>query len=373
MTTGTDTIWPDPVCDSTFTLTFVSSGTTVSLPLSESPKTTVSPEMTFIPAKRPHEIVDVKAGQKLVNRINDWLKTDPITYTLWAKLDPHHNEHSYDTKPVTYTVEIVPYRHWWTHWFEDATDEKGKPDGWAVLGPALHRLFDGLRDRFGLIPSLRTKRAGVERHWPGGGCHIHYGIADLFQPSFKWYTLMECFHHNLLVDFANRPWIRWLFKQWFADGCKIPVDGDDLTVGHDGQQGPLPREPIISRSITGGNGIEPRFMPSSKGVYPTFEFRMFSMVDTPEELRLIVRFLDRWVRSLRDRTIYRRILPEADYLAQQAVQPDLTLERFRAMCDERTAWGFCEAFLVQLGLTPADYRPFYDRHYLNRIRHGKMV
>ncbi len=336
----------------------------------------LSPEMSFVPSRYPHEIIDKAAGEEQVARINHVLAAlgDETGVDLRAKLDPHHG-YTFDQIaagalkgqilsrvgeairfPIqTYTVEIVPVDCFYIDWFGG--------DNWIGMRKALTVLFAYLRRKEGLVPNVRrlNRRTGVETHWPSGGCHQHYDAA-LFPIGANWYRDMRLFHQNLLISFTNMPAIRWLFSQWFADnGGTLPFVTDSTLLARYISMKP---EAVFRLLMTKERStyIEPRYMSSSKGSYLTFEFRMFSMVDNPDELRLIARVVDKWVRHIQ-------------FLTDRRVKllPELTPRKLADMKDMRKSRRICAEWLDSLGLSWDDYRLFHDRHYANRIRFGQMV
>lgn len=335
---------------------------------------TVSAELTFIPEAAPHEITSKEEGLALVKRVNRYLNTGPLTRLFSAKLDPHH--FPYDPVKETYCVEVTPLIYLRTHWFDKdakADPELGQPaNDWALLREALDNIFAHFRAAFGLVPSLTTvdPKDGSPLHWPGGGCHIHYG-ADLYWMSSDWYERMKAFHVNLLVDLANRPYVRWLFSQWFADeGSLCTITLSNLKTREAwGTRSPSKITPdaVFRHAMRQSCCIEPRWMVSQKGSYLTFEFRMFSMVENADELRSLVRFVEAWVREVQNRT------GKLGVLSDQYAPVTITKAQLVAMGKVRPAKALCREFITSLGLPWSEYLPFFDRHYAVRIRQGVMV
>lgn len=327
-----------------------------------------SPELSFFPRRAPHEIVSEKAGQRLVDQINCALLRSQsiLAAAVYAKLDPFRNTSSGDTDPVTYSIEVVPVSQFRLSLIED-------PGQWKLFRQGLSQLFKLLRDRFDLVPTLiERKRDGRLVHWPGGGCHLHFG-ADLFNYSSHWYRVMEHFHRNLVMDYANRPYIRWLFSQWFSnDSNHVLVKESDLK--EDSIFSRLKPEDVPNHlfncAISSNRGIEPRYMHSSKRSYLTWEFRMFSMVANPDELRAIIRFLHRWVDRVKSPSA---LIQYGHKSTPTDVIPfDLTLDKLRDMKDLRKSRKICRDFIESFDLDWKDYVVFYERHYANRIRFGRM-
>lgn len=296
----------------------------------------ISPEMTFIPKAYPHEIVSWAEGETLVKRVNAILDNLHKTgLLLRAKLDPHHNERG---EGETYCIEIVPF--YWLHsgWFVS--------DQWQIMRAGLVTLFDEM-EKIGLVPTLTTKKHGALVEWPGGGCHLHREICFHYSGPL-WYKEMENTHRNIVVDYANRPYIRWLFKQWFANGHEALIH--EKTPKRDRSV-----RSVFARSFSPGE-IEARFMSTSKSTYPTFEFRMFSMVNSPDELRAIVLFLEKWMGHIPKRA-----------------KIEIDDRKLRDMRDLRKARAICRNFIESLGLSWQDYVVFFERNYVNRVKYGQMI
>ncbi len=326
---------------------------------------TFSPELTFIPGRAPHEIISEAAGNRLVKRIDRWLSTFGRTTSVWlsAKLDPFHSGiPRMDGGTIIYPtnswcVEICPLFHFNAEWLKPENKD------YKAFVAALRTLFGAMRHRFGLVPAvIRPARGGCpEKHWPTGGCHIHYG-ADLFDADVKWYGQMERFHHNLLMDYANRPHIRWFLAQWFDDTnshCPVTLanfEGETLTAT---------RERVLDR-MTGGPvyAIEPRFMASSKNSYLTFEFRFIDMAHTPEEMIAVATLIDAWAQDIRMRT-----------LDDERIELSITRKALMEMSRMRGARLHVQNWLDSMSLScsvRSTLDGLFTRNYANRIRHGKM-
>ncbi len=307
--------------------------------------------MTWMPRRHPHEITDKAAGLKLVKRINRWLIKQAAKSGVYmlAKLDPHHNCYQPDE---TYLVEVVPFSHFQTEWLETGSTS------YKLFMDGIDNIIRTFRVRFDLVPSLRTRVKGVDLEWPGGGCHLQMG-ADLFHQSTQFYRQMERFHRDLVTDYANRPFIRWLLAHWIGDGgSRVVVNRARL------EQGPISKETLWLAGLIGGNTIEPRFMTSSKNSYLTFEFRMVGMVENARQLRAAVRLIQAWINYHVSRVDC--CLP--------AVRFTLTPARWDLMTKEDSARALCRGWVEELGLQWEDYEEdFFQRNYLMRIMHGQFV
>lgn len=301
---------------------------------------TFSAELTYISKSYPHEF-DRVTGEAMVRIVQDVLKKIlPYGLVMNAKLDPQRGY----GEEERFCIEVVPFFHWETHWLYDKD--------WKTLRRGLTILFREMK-KLGLVPAVTTRENGVEKEWPGGGCHIHYGM-DFYLSGPNWYKQMEKFHRALVVDYANRPYIRWLFKQWFADNSALILAG-----GEDTKKRPSP-DTLFKRSFANG-GLEARFMATNKNTYPTFEFRQFSMIHNPDELKAIVSFVRGWTKQV-------------EIAARQEIRFTLTTKQLRNMQDLRKARKICRDFIVHdLGLDWKDYEVFFNRNYVKRARFGKFV
>lgn len=324
---------------------------------------TFAPELNFVLAKSPYEITDYAAGETLISQINaELIELERITgVAMRAKLDPFHTNPETEAV-VSWSVEVCPVHSFDTEWLsEGVMDEKGNSN-WSTFRLYMNWLFKRMKKGYGLVPSVQKKRRdGTEVHMPGGGAHIHYG-ANLFGMGPNFYKNMERFHTDLAVSYANRPYLRFLFADWLSDRAHHtlwnPEEGKVPTL-----KGQTVEHALFGLLLDGGiHAIESRFMNTAKGSHNTFEFRFFRMVENPDELRLIVRFVEAWVNHLR-MNVYWGV----------PVCYSLTKRKWREFKDGRTVWlRHIAPFLKELGLNPKDYRMFFTRNYLTRLKFGKM-
>ncbi len=321
--------------------------------------TTFAVEANFIPKRFPHEIINRRSGQRLIARINDWL----LDYArhcgifMKAKLDPHHNVYQHNE---TYSIEVVPVTSFQLAW------AKPKPldNTHASFVRAIDGIIETMRDHFGLVPSLVTRKKGsrTDLHWPVGGMHVHMG-ADLFGFSTEWYRQMERFHRDLVMDYANRPYVRWLFAHWMGEGSRVVIDRHRLEQRELHGVGTLTPQDIFSRSLFGASAIEPRFMTSAKASYLTFEFRFVGMVENAHQMCAAVRLLDAWMGYHQGRI----------EIGCPPLRFTLTPARWDEMVTPEGALSYCRAWVESLGLDWADYdADFFQRNLLMRINHGVM-
>lgn len=318
---------------------------------------TFAPELSFVPLRHPHEVTNRRSGARLIGRVNNWLfrhgrKTG---VRMMAKLDPHH--HIYTPKE-TYTVEVIPISSFQTEWVQRGDKSH------ARFVEAIDRIFEVMRDRFGLVPYVITRKphSTTELHWPSAGAHVHYG-ADLYGFTPNWYRQMERFHRDLATDYANRPYARWLLAHWMGEGSRVIYDRFRLDQ-RDTNGGPPPStDEIFSRALFSTSAIESRFMASAKNSYLTFEFRIVGMVENACQLCAAVRLVNAWVQHHVNR-VHERARP---------LRFTLTTARWDRMVTPEGALTHCQAWIEELGLDWADYQiDFFERNLLMRLAHGKM-
>jgi len=172
---------------------------------------------------------------------------------------------------------------------------------------------------------------------------------------------MKLYHRNLLTDYANRPYIRWLFSHWFADlGSSAYITLDNL-------EDFKSRGANVMEDRWRPSTIEARYMNTTKGAYLTFEHRYFSMIENAEEMRLIARFAWAWMQYVKGQQF------GEDFQYKEQIPFTLTADQLRAMQKPREAKVMCHEFFAKLGLPWDDYSHFFDRNYLRRIKWGKFV
>lgn len=317
-----------------------------------------APELTFIPRRAPHEITSEAVGKRLVKRIQCKLDRISRQTNLWmhVKLDPFHDAF---TPQQTWIVEVVPLVlpgvYWDTAWLdEDDSNHRG-------FMIAIDWLFRLMRDH-GLVPYRTWRRGGVEYHAPGGGLHVHCG-ADLFPRGPTFYAQMERFHRDLTVDFANRPYIRWMLAQWSDDlNHETAVNEETLRAYAKSAPGRRVEDEIYSGSFTQCS-IMARFMSCTKASYLTFELRFVDMVQSATELRAVVRLLAAWVEHHQMRTLR----------GDLSIPFTLTLADWRKATHIPSARRLCREWVKSLGLEWRDYAVFFERNLVRRIRFGKLT
>ncbi len=305
-------------------------------------------ELTFVPdLPGDKEFTSLKAAKKagraflkhLTRLSNDVILHD---IDLLVKTDPFRRDD--DGEFVSWIIEVTNAdKPTWAHQWED-----------PAFVAMIQRVFDEAR-QLKLYPRIR--RRGV--HHPSGGLHKHVGIADLFSNNEFFLPKLARFEKNLFCDFANRPYIRWLFAEWFdeRENSQVTYNANDLM----GNRTWL-KENAYSQGRM-NHAIVARYSGRLKTAYPTYEFRMFDSVDSAKEIARNVRFLHHWVCS----HVNRVNRDEKD------VKFTLTLAQFKRLKEEDFAWETVSTFLRELDLDPADFRKPFEENYVLRMRHGEMT
>ena len=312
---------------------------------------TWSPELSFVPRKSPHIITNEEAAQSLIHNLNRQLfgmQDAGSMLTMMAKLDPQQS----NPAVKEWVIEVTPIlaRYFETSWLDGGESER-------LVHDTLDYVFRLMRNN-GLVPSVIKRRGSHEKHWPGGGCHIQYGMGELFDMSANWYKNMELFHRNLIMDYTNRPYIRWLFANWFADEhshCvlnRVNLQSCEWTP-----------DAIFHRGIIHAASLQARFMGGGKTTYLTFEWRMPSMPESAAEVILLAKFFDAWMNKVRDMT-----------LIGTTITPTISVSNFKRWKGIRKLRDDTRHFLVdELHLDWQDYRVFFNRNSVRRVKFGSLI
>jgi len=304
-------------------------------------------ELTFIPdLPRAKEFADKAVAQKVANRLLKRL-TPLVPQLLENHIDLH--------------VKVDPFRSGddgeYNAWIIEVTngDFPTRSFQWRSkrFVALIQRVFNEAR-KLGLYPRIR--RRGV--HHPSGGLHKHVGISDLFPNDHLFLSRLARFENNLYTDLANRPYIRWLFAEWFDSGTNSAA-----TFTESDYKGCTMKE-LGKLAYSYGrtqSSIAARYSYRYKPAYPTYEFRFFDSVDSAKEIARNVRFLEAWVAHH-----VNKATNEVD------VPFTLTLPQFKALKEEKHAWEIISTFLRELGLDPENFRKPFEENYVLRMQHGEM-
>lgn len=288
-------------------------------------------------------------ADRLVGAFNKRLRTvnkhaNKTGSHFWTKIDSFKIKSWENTRGNRYLLEINNFP---THPISYVEFTEGN-----ISRDCLQAIFD-IGKNLGLAGKV-TKRKGKELlEYPNGGGHIHVQM-DLFDNNFSFLRKLADFQENLFIDYSNRPYIRWLFSQWFDNNNSSVT----FTENQLWDEFPIINKEYILSSVDMSHGIRPRFQNIGKTVYPTYEFRFFNAIESVKELELQVAFLNSWIRFVRDRGQISFTLKAKDF------------KKFKKL---GSAWKEISRFLKQIGLNPKDYRRFFDENYKNRILYGKLV
>jgi len=303
-------------------------------------------ELTLIPdLPGAKEFADKKRAQRVADKLLKRLSV----------LTPALLEHNIDL-----LVKVDPFRSVndeYTAWIIEVTNGQYPTRSFQWRSKRfvflIQRVFTEAR-KLGLYPRIR--RRGI--HHPSGGCHLHCGIADLFPNSDLFLSHLARFEKNLYTDLANRPYIRWLFAEWFD----VETNSTATFNERDYRSYSMRRmEGFAHEYGRASSSIAARYSYRYKPAYPTYEFRFFDSVDSAKEIARNVRFLEAWVTH--------HVCKALDGVD---VKFTLTHAQFKALKNEDKAWDVISTFLRELGLNPDDFRKPFEENYILRMRHGEM-
>lgn len=321
-----------------------------------------SPELTFLPKNKNREFASWEEAEKVMIKLNKLFLKNKIV-TFYPKVEPFHNVHGDNT---TYIIEVVPFYSLNDIWLKER----------KYFIKQFNIVFNTCK-KMGLVPIDKTNN----REWPNGGCHIHIG-ANLFPTTLDYFKNMENFTKNLYMWYANNPWIKWLFTQYFDDNnSEVLVTLDDLK---DKERGLIEAKKFCEKMKWGDPdintyyspetvmrlgiekiGIKMRFPIHGKNSYNTYEFRFFGMVKNAEELYLITNFLNKNIENLVDITNKNQYIT-TPFLLKSASFNDLYK-------DLKYMKKSLVVYFKSFDLNFKDYEVFWERNYINRIKYGKLI
>lgn len=301
---------------------------------------------------------DLKGDKEFTNKKTANKVADALAARL-VKLSPHLVEHNIDL-----SVKVDPFRFNTFNW---------EPNAWAIeitngnkptrtlqwRDPKFVRLIQRVLNEAKVLGLYsRIRRRGI--HWPAGGTHLHVGIADLFSNTPSFLPKLALFEKNVYTDFANRPYIRWLFAEWFDNEVN-----SSITVGESSFDDYTKAEmrDLVYPEGRKSSSICARYSYQYKPAYPTYEFRIFDGVDSAKDIARNVRFLEAW------------ILSHVKHVNEGGKDVEFTLKRedFKAFKNVRSAWGIISQFLRDLNLDSQDFRKPFEENYVLRVKHGEML
>lgn len=241
-----------------------------------------------------------------------------------------------------------------------------------------------------LAPAIEVHhRDGSITDWPTGGGHIHVSQLGLWDSGSSAALCHSILDRTLAIDYTNRPYLRWLFSQWSDNVNSLcALDGHDLKA----LQKALKRKRLSNAQLQewAHGHVEERFairnrlMSSGKPCLPTWELRWFDMPRSVKELQLQVAFVKAWFED-RVKRITKSLVREDGVKPSERTKHwkafdkevltfRLTPQYWRHLTkDPSFAWAETESFLRELELDPALYGWFWERGYLRRFHHGKLI
>lgn len=294
-------------------------------------------ELTFLPKKNPLGFdAETRKSQQILHKFNKYLSTLSDISNKTFVFTAHFDMLNYPTSAIEVNGTPIEDFH---------IDLK-------ILKKNLEVLFC-ISKSLNLTGRHSYVKNGTRFEYPTAGGHLHHDInlwEKSYTPSFL-YKLNK-FERNLYIDYANRPYIRWLFAQWFDNiNSRVTLDQKDLP-RYGGFKGD-----IRAKAYGDYAGIRSRFSGFRKGCLPTFEHRYFDATKNAEETLANLRFLRAWVKNIPE---YR-------------IKSTLTKKYFRDLKDSRFAWHEISQFLTNLGLQPDTYHPNFERNYITRMKFGHMI
>lgn len=305
-------------------------------------------ELTFVP--------DLPGDKEFGNKNAAQIIAD----ALLTNLTPLSSQ--LDAYSIDFIIKVDPFR----------SDDNGIKNAWIIevtngdrptrtsqwkdkkFVSLIQKVFDQAR-KLKLYPRIR--RRGI--HHPSAACHLHIGIADLLPNDHYFLTNLTRLERNLYHDLANRPYIRWLFAEWFDANI------NSAATFHEGDYKAFGMSQLAEYAYSYGRtaaSIAARYSYRYKPAYPTYEFRFFDSVDTAKELARNVKFLEAWMSYHANKALHKIDIPFT-----------LTRSRFKALKNERNAWFVISTFLRELNLDPNDFRKPFEENYVLRMRHGEMT
>lgn len=123
-------------------------------------------------------------------------------------------------------------------------------------------------------------RNGAIHHVGTGGLHIHMGM-----PRYLEDYEMDLFKHNMLSFFINRPYVFWLFQEWYKNGCDF--------LGHIKKYNANTPDEIMRHARNYRcNSVSIRdSIANYRDITMTTEFRCFETPETFEDLTLLIDFV----------------------------------------------------------------------------------
>lgn len=353
-------------------------------------------ELTFIPNKRgkwkeyrdEQQAIDVASGltkllavDQSVKVLASFLKLPPSTPIFTAKADLF--------RAMWDTDANQPHAAWCI----EVNNTPVTASAIEVSSPRYLNAFQAVYDRakqWDLHPHIERRSHGALLDYPTGGGHIHFSIGGLWHGGYSYLDQLRLLEFALCLDYANNPWMRWLFAQW-SDNINSNVAITDKVIR---QVACKMRHKRFTRSQMArwayGEALEcaaikQRFAYTGKSVYPTYELRFFDMPRNVAELKLQASFVHNWVetrvRQIDEISIggddgsTRKGRKQAAALLKKVLSYRLDGRQWRKLTtDRKYARGCAASFMDSIGVTAGPVLDaFWERNYVRRARWGKFM
>lgn len=349
--------------------------------------TTHGLELTFIP-KRPHskwqEWTKLERARQETDLFNATLwNTDALAcLSLVEDLTPA-NKLIWGKADIFRSQKLSPDKQPHDSWCLEVNNEPFKSNDVITPGTAvyqaLEQVFKTARNQ-GLSPCVvRKRKDGTLVEFPNGGGHQHVQI-DFWEESGSFLSKLYMLERRLCLDYANNPWIRWLFSQWSDNlNSNIAISSTDLAEIEKATRNITKKQRkgwerngldsyVHDRALL-CHSIKQRIAYTGKPVRPTFEFRFFDAPRKIEELALHTQFISSWIGH------HIEIIDEWDERFSAVHHFDLTPQRFdRLTKDMDFVKGEIGRFFGEIGLDAEPYLDaFWERGYERRFRFGKFL
>jgi hypothetical protein len=338
-------------------------------------------ELTFLPRKRGkwQEWRSLEEAQDVTRTFNRLLWEDDYVRALSLLLDKPAEHCVWGKADIFRAPEVFadqPHKAWC---LEVNNAPVSAPE---LLGGTLPEVLYRIAASLGLHPKVqRRKRDGTLVDYPNGGGHQHFGL-DLWTPSSSNLLMLYIMEKNLCIDYANRPFIRWLLSHWSDNTNSTVAIGPSMfaAIADSLREGKPPldtasKDQLAHDRALNCNALEQRLSHSSKATLPTLEFRFLDMPSTPAHARLHTAFLCHWMDRHR---VYAEQWADHD-THEKALKEDLhftlTAAKYRRLTrDLPYARAQIEAFLEEIGLKPQIYLDaFWEECYVRRMKWGKAL
>lgn len=213
----------------------------------------------------------------------------------------------------------------------------------------LDELFD-IAKKLGLVARPKIGH----KYWPNGGSHIHLSTGFI-EDSHLAIDILKLFSDELDYQYAMRPYIRWMFADWFENNnshCIAELSNNNET---------------YKTRVCNTHAIVRRFFGSQKNTYPSWEFRFFQMVKSPEEFSLHIQFL----AAFKDYCMKQAISAEGD-LSTRYIKVNKVIANIPKFKNIAYAKSEVRKFFGLLGLDFSAYLPLFEENFVQRIKYGKL-